>query len=143
MATSEDAGAMSQLMAQEIARHGLSAQDQTYISAMMPMLQAAGHDQSGARLTTAQIRQNVESIIPMDTSNKANLEQVNKNREGFYQGLLTQAGSALQYPQYRNTLLADQRKAQQAAQAPAGAVAYLKSHPETASAFQAKYGYVP
>jgi hypothetical protein len=144
MATSEDDGAMKQLLSQEVARHGLTQDEQTYISAMMPMLQAAGHDQSGARLTTAQIRQNVESLIPMDTSNPANMKQVASNRQGFYQGLLTQAGPALQQPQYRNTLLADQQKAQSSAgQAPPSALAYLKAHPETAAAFKAKYGYAP
>jgi len=96
-----------QMISQELARHGLSDKEQTYIAAMMPMLQAAGHDQSGARLTTAQIRQNVESMLPIDVKNKEAQAQVNANREGFYKGLLSQAGSAVYNPMYANTLGAD------------------------------------
>lgn len=111
-ATSEDAGAISQLIGQEALAHGVNKQEQTYIAALMPMLQAAGHDQSGARLSTGQVRQNIESLLPIDTSNKAAMDQVNKNRQGFYTGLLTQAGSATQLPQYKNTLGADLKSAQ-------------------------------
>lgn len=113
MATDESASPMSQLFQQEIAAHGLTQQEQTYISSMMPLLQAAGHDQSGARLSTAQIRQNVESLLPFG-GNNLNLQQVAKNRDGFYQGLLTQAGSALQNPKYKQTLLADEKRAEAA-----------------------------
>ncbi len=143
MATDEDPGMMRQLMSQEIAAHKLSPDDQTYLAAMMPMLQAAGHDQSGARLTTAQIRQNVESLLPMGDRNAANLAQVRANREGFYQGLLQQAGGAnLHAPQNRD-LLADHQRAAAPPQAPATALAYLRDHPESAQHFKAKYGYLP
>lgn len=119
MATEEGGGGLlghvlgsgaSQLASQELARHGLNAQEQTYIAAMMPLLQAAGHDQSGARLTTAQIRQNVESLLPIDVKNKDSLQQVRMNREGFYKGLLSQAGSAVYDPMYSNTLGADRKQ---------------------------------
>lgn len=111
MATDESAGPISQLSQQELAAHGLTPKDQVYIAGMMPLLQAAGHDQSGARLTTAQIRQNVESLLPLG-NDPANLSQVQKNREGFYQGLLSQAGPALQNPKYSGTLLADEKRAE-------------------------------
>jgi hypothetical protein len=111
-ATSEDSGMLAQFMGQEALAHGLSKNEQTYMAALMPMLQAAGHDQSGARLSTGQVRQNLESMIPIDVRNKEALDQVNANRNGFYQGLLTQAGSATQLPQYRGTLAADLKGAQ-------------------------------
>ena len=111
-ATSEDSGMLSQLLGQEALAHGLTKNEQTYMAALMPMLQAAGHDQSGARLSTGQVRQNLESMIPIDVRNKEALTQVNANRDGFYQGLLTQAGSATQLPQYRGSLAADLKGAQ-------------------------------
>jgi len=111
-ATSEDSGWFSQIFGQESLAHGITKEEQTYMAALMPLLQAAGHDQSGARLTTAQIRQNLESLIPLNTKNAEALSQVQANRQGFYQGLLTQAGSATQLPQYRNTLGADLKSAQ-------------------------------
>jgi hypothetical protein len=110
MATEEDPGMMRQLLSQEMAAHQLSPKDQTYLAALMPVLQAAGHDQSGARLTTAQIRQNVESLLPMGADNKENLAQVRANRSGFYQGLLTQAGGANLHAPQNEDLLADQQK---------------------------------
>jgi len=117
-ATSEDSGMIAQFMGQVALGKGFTKDEQTYMAALMPMLQAAGHDQSGARLTTGQVRQNLESLIPIDGKNKEALDQVNANREGFYTGLLTQAGSATQLPQYRNTLSADLKKTQDAATAP-------------------------
>ena len=110
-ATSEDEGALRQLGSQEMLVHGMSPQDQTYVAALMPVLQAAGHDQSGARLTTSQIRQNVESLLPVDVNNAQALNQVRQNRQGFYNGLLTQAGSAVRLPQYQGTLAADLEQA--------------------------------
>jgi hypothetical protein len=144
-ATSEDPSALSQLLSQEGLVHAMGPQGQTYMAALMPMLQAAGHDQSGARLSTAQIRQNLESLLPIDVNNKASLAQVNANRAGFYAGILTQAGSAVRLPQYANTLASDLKGIQQGAQntAPAGALAHLQAHPELASQFKAKYGYLP
>lgn len=141
-ATSEDEGAIKQFMSQEALTH-MSKQEQTYIAALMPVLQAAGHDQSGARLTTSQVRQNVESLLPVDVKNKDALTQVNANRQGFYVGLLGQAGSASQLPQYKKTLGSDLAAAQGKGNAPASAVSYLKSHPETADHFKQKYGYLP
>jgi len=111
-ATSEDSGVLRQLLSQEMLVHGMTPKEQTYIAGLMPMLQAAGHDQSGARLTTAQIRQNVESLLPVDVRNKTALKQVQENRQGFYTGLLTQAGSAAQLPQYKSTLASDLQNAQ-------------------------------
>jgi len=111
-ATEEDPGAIKQLLSQEALVHGMTPQEQTYVAALMPMLQAAGHDQSGARLTTAQIRQNVESLLPVDVRNRDAMAQVQKNREGFYTGLLSQAGSAVHLPQYEGTLGADLKAVQ-------------------------------
>ena len=112
-ATSEDSGAISQLLNQEAMVHGMTPQEQTYTAALMPVLQAAGHDQSGARLTTSQIRQNVESLLPVDVGNKEALAQIHQNRQGFYNGLLTQAGSAAQLPQFKGTIGADLAQAQE------------------------------
>ena len=112
-ATSEDSGALSQLLNQEAMVHGMTPQEQTYTAALMPVLQAAGHDQSGARLTTSQIRQNVESLLPVDVGNKEALAQIHQNRQGFYNGLLTQAGSAAQLPQFKGTIGADLAQAQE------------------------------
>lgn len=117
-ATSEDEGMIKQLFSQEALVH-MSPKEQTYIAALMPMLQAAGHDQSGARLTTSQVRQNIESLLPIDVKNKDALEQVRQNRQGFYVGLLTQAGPAAQLPQYKDTLAADLTQAQGKASAKA------------------------
>lgn len=142
-ATSEDTGALHLLFGQEALVHGITPKEQTYMAALMPMLQAAGHDQSGARLTTSQVRQNLESLVPIDVHNKDALQQVQANRKGFYQGLLTQAGSATQLPQYRTTLGADLKQAQGGNTAPAAALEYLKAHPESASHFKAKFGYLP
>jgi hypothetical protein len=111
MATDESPGLMGQYLSQQVAAHALSPQEQAYLASMMPLLQAAGHDQSGARLTTAQIRQNVESLLPLGSSQES-LTQVQKNRQGFYEGLLTQAGQAVKLPQYRNSLLPDLQRAQ-------------------------------
>jgi hypothetical protein len=112
MATDENATPMKQLLQQELAAHALSKDDQAYLASLMPVLQAAGHDQSGARLSTAQIRQNLESLLPMGADNKLNMQQVHDNRQGFYVGLLTQGGPSIRLPQYKNTLLADLEAAQ-------------------------------
>jgi hypothetical protein len=142
-ATSEDEGALRQFTSQIMLKN-MSPQEQTYVAALMPVLQAAGHDQSGARLTTSQVRQNIESLLPVDVNNKSAMDQVNANRKGFYNGLLSQAGPAAQLPQYRNTLGSDLKNAQQeAGNAPASAIAYLKAHPESAPHFKSKYGYLP
>jgi hypothetical protein len=115
-ATSEDTGSLHLLLSQEALAHGITPKDQTYMAALMPMLQAAGHDQSGARLSTSQVRQNIESMLPIDVKNKESMDQIRQNRQGFYVGLLGQAGSSIQLPQYKNTLGADLKQAQGAAQ---------------------------
>lgn len=131
-ATSEDEGVMKQFLSQEGLAH-LSQKEQTYVSALMPMLQAAGHDQSGARLTTAQVRQNIESLVPIDVKNKDAMTQVGANRQGFYVGLLGQAGAAAQLPQYKGTLAADLGRAQASASGsahPANIQALLDKYPK-------------
>lgn len=141
-ATSEDPGTIKQFFSQEYLSK-MSPQAQTYIAAMMPMLQAAGHDQSGARLPTSQIRQNIEGLIPPadGVSNPQLMDQINKNRQGFYIGLLGQAGSAVEKPQYKNTLGADLKGV--SGNAPESALAHLRAHPELLPQFKAKYGYDP
>lgn len=112
IAASHDSNVAMQLIGQEVLARKLSPESQQYMAALMPMLQAVGHDQSGARLSEYQIRQNLESVVPINAKDQAGLAQINKNRDGFYTGVLTQAGSAVQLPQYRNTLASDLQSAQ-------------------------------
>jgi len=145
-AASDNDGVVHQFMSQEMLSHKFTPEQQTYMQALMPILQAFGHSQAGARVSLSQMRTNMEGVVPIDPSNKEDLQQVMANRHGFYVGALSQANSALQLPQYaglKGELAKAQAEAQQGTKAPPSALAYLRSHPETASNFKAKYGYLP
>lgn len=114
-ATNEGEGLTRQYLSQVAVKNGLSQKDQTYMASLMPMLQAAGHSMAGAKLTLGQVRQNFESLIPVDITNKAAMAKVNESRNNYYTGLLSQSGPAVELPQYQNTLKADLTTAQQQA----------------------------
>jgi hypothetical protein len=110
VATSEEGGITSQVLRQEMLKHGLNMegpQAQAYLASLMPMLQAAGHAMAGARLTAGQMRTNFESLIPLDAKNKPAMAQIDTNRNNFYSSLLGQAGGAIRSPLYQNTLGTD------------------------------------
>ena len=102
--TSEDSKFFPQLVSQWSAKNLLTKNDQTYMAALMPVLQAAGHSLAGARLTLGQVRQNFESLVPVDNKNQQSMAQINQNRQNYYQGLLGEAGNALRLPQYSAAL---------------------------------------
>jgi hypothetical protein len=108
-ATSEEGGLTNQLISQEALKHALSSNDQTYMAALMPVLQGAGHSMGGARLTTSQVRQLLESVAPVDTKNVEAMQQINQNRLAYYTGVLGEAGQAAYLPQYQKTLASDWR----------------------------------
>jgi hypothetical protein len=110
VATSEEGGFLSQGFSQEVLAHGLSDKDQEYMAALMPVLQGIGHGLGGARLTTSQVRQLLESVVPVEGSNKSALAVVNKNREKYYTGMLGEAGNAANSPIYKGTLGADMQR---------------------------------
>jgi hypothetical protein len=106
-ASSEDSGALSQWLSQEMLAHKLTPQDQQYMAALMPVLQASGHSMSGARLTQSQMRTNFESLIPVESQDASYLGTVADNRKHLYNGLLAQSGNAAQMPEFKSTLGAD------------------------------------
>lgn len=106
-AVNDDPGKFSQWMSQEALAHKLSAQDTTYMSALMPLLQAAGHSMSGARLTQSQMRTNFESLIPVSSEDPQYIQNVQGNRNNLYRGLLAQTGPAAQMPEFKSTLGSD------------------------------------
>lgn len=106
-AVSEDGSALGQLFSQEYLAHRLGPEDTTYMAALMPVLQAAGHSMSGARLTQSQMRTNFESLIPVTLKDPNYISTVAENRQHLYNGLLAQSGSAAQMPEFRSTLGAD------------------------------------
>jgi hypothetical protein len=106
-ATNDDPSKLSQWMSQEMLAHKLSSQDLQYMGALMPFLQAAGHDMSGARLTTAAMRQAFESTIPVDSKDPAYMATIANNRKQLYSGLLAGSGNASQVPEFKTTLGAD------------------------------------
>ena len=77
------------------------------MAALMPVLQAAGHSMSGARLTQSQMRTNFESLVPVASKAPDYLSTVAANRQHLYNGLLAQSGNAAQMPEFKNTLGAD------------------------------------
>lgn len=117
-ATSDDPGKLSQWMSQEMLAHALSDKDLQYMAALMPFLQAAGHDMTGARLTTGQMRTNFESTIPVASNDPKYLSTVANNRQQLYAGLLAGSGNAALQPQFAKTLGADKLGMQQTNQLP-------------------------
>ena len=132
-ATAEGDGLTKQYLKQVAMKAGLSPRDQEYMSALMPVLQAAGHSMAGARMTESQMKTNFESLIPVDVKNADAMSQIQQNRNQYYKGLLTQSGSAVQMPQY-SELAADLKQMQQPKgapkAAPQSAIEHLKGHPE-------------
>lgn len=105
--TTDESGLGSQLLSQEALAHKLSPQEQQYMAALMPVLQGAGHNLGAARLTTSQIRQLLESVVPVNPKNSEAMRTINANRQGYYVGMLGEAGSAIRTPLYQSTLGAD------------------------------------
>lgn len=144
-AVSDEPGNIKQWFSQEMVAHGLSAKDQQYTAALMPVLQAAGHSMAGARLTQSQMRTNFESLIPTESKDQGYLDAISTNRKQLYTGLLAQTGAAAEMPEYKDTLGADRKAIANSnhAKAPASAIAHLRANPNLAPQFKAKYGYLP
>jgi len=104
IATGEGTGGLSQWMQQEALKHNLNANAQTYLAAMMPMIQAVSHDQSGARLNEGQIKTNLESVIPVDVKNAEAMKQINSTRDEALKSMAIGAGSAAYTPEYSGTI---------------------------------------
>jgi hypothetical protein len=117
-ATDDDPTFVSQWFSQEMLAHKLSPQDQQYMAALMPFLQAAGHDMSGARLTTPALRQAFESTIPVDSKDPQYMADIANNRKQLYSGLLAGSANAAQMPEFKNTLGADQAALAQSGRSP-------------------------
>lgn len=124
-ATDDSDSTIKQWLSQETLAHKLSPNDQKYLTALMPFLQAAGHDMSGARLTTSALRQTFEANVPTSTADKGTLSEIANNRQQLYSGLLAGSRNAAQMPQFKDTLGADLAnlggKSDAATAAPAGA----------------------
>lgn len=117
-ATSDDPGMLGQWLSQQMLAHALGPQDLQYMAALMPFLQAAGHDMTGARLPAGQMKTNFESLIPVDSTDPKYMATIANNRQQLYNGLLAGAGNASQLPEFRNTLGADRMSAQARNQLP-------------------------
>lgn len=103
-------GALSSLPLQELLAHKLSPDGQTYLASLMPVLQGIGHHLGGQRLNDVQIKALLESIAPINTKNQAAMQQINANRNGYYSGLLLEAGPARESPVFGGALKADYAK---------------------------------
>lgn len=143
VATNEDPGAIHAWLSQESLKHALTPQQQSYIAGMFPVIQAVSHDQAGARVTTSQLRMNLESIIPVDANNKDAMNMINRTRNNFQSAMNVGAGSAAQTPEFNQSVGASRRESAANTQAPPAAINYLKAHPEAADHFKQKYGYLP
>lgn len=100
-------GALSSLPLQELLAHKLSPEGQTYLASLMPVLQGIGHHLGGQRLNDVQIKALLESVAPIDTNNAESMKQINANRNGYYSGLLGEAGVAREMRVYGGTLKSD------------------------------------
>lgn len=143
VATNEDPGAVHAWLSQESLKHALTPQQQSYIAGMFPVIQAVSHDQAGARVTTSQLRMNLESIIPIDAANKDAMQTINNTRNNFQKAMNVGAGSAAVTPEFNQSVGAARRTTASNNVAPSAAINYLKAHPEAAAAFKQKYGYSP
>jgi hypothetical protein len=139
---------LNQWTQQEALKHNLGPDAQTYLAAMMPVIQAVSHDQSGARLNEGTIKSNLESVMPVDVKNTKAMSQINSTRESWMKTTALGAGSAAYSPGFKNSVgayldsLKNQGNATQG-EAPASAIEHLKAHPELRDAFKQKYGYLP
>lgn len=108
--TNESTSNIEQFGIQEGLRHGLSKDEQTYMTALTPFLQAAGHawGQAGiGRLTPTMARQMFETIAPFDARNKDAMANMADNRQNLYVSALAETGAARQTPLYKNSIGAD------------------------------------
>lgn len=135
VASDENPGLITQWWKQELLAHKLDPQGQAYLAATMPVIQALSHDQSGARLNSSTIRANLESAIPIDTSNKAAMQQIEGFRDNYYKSMLIGAGKAAYTAAFNNSLGADLRS-MAASQNNRGSGA----HPANIQALLDKYG---
>ncbi len=100
-------GALSSLPLQELLAHKLSSQGQQYLAGLMPVLQGIGHHLGGQRLNDVQIKALLESVAPINTQNKAAMAQINSTRDGYYSGLLAEAGGARDLSVFGGALKSD------------------------------------
>ncbi len=110
VATRENVGDIRQL-AYQMGLKKLGGDAQTYLAAMMPVIQAVSHDQSGARLNSTQIRTNLESVIPVDVHNKDAMTMINSTRDSFQKAMNVGAGSAAFAPEFNQTVGQQRRDA--------------------------------
>jgi hypothetical protein len=110
MATNENPGVLHQFLSQEVLNKW-GSQAKQYLTSMMPVIQAVSHDQAGARVTTSQLRLNLESIIPVDAKDSGVMAQVNQTRDNFQKAMNVGAGSAAYTPEFRGSIGAQRQAA--------------------------------
>lgn len=120
--TKEDTSNLDQLMLQEGLRHKLTSDEQAYMTALTPFLQAAGHSwgQAGiGRLTPSMARQMFETLAPIDPTNPQVASMVEHNRQNLFGSALQEAGGARETPLYKPSLGSEYDKLINQAQSPA------------------------
>jgi hypothetical protein len=143
----------AQQKVEQLAFRGASGR---YVQNLMPVLQAqaelAPRTRSG-EIDIPAFRSSLEAIVPRSAEE---VPAAQAARQQNYRALIASSGPAIHKPDYEQTLGADSRQSQgmpagdsplsahaSSGGAPAAAIAHLKSHPELAPQFKAKYGYLP
>lgn len=104
IAVNEDDSATHNFISQELLAHRKDPQFQSYMAAMAPVIQAASHDQSGARLNSTTIRSNLEGMIPIDVKNKDAMDIMEGTRNSFQKAMNVGAGPLAFSPEFKNTV---------------------------------------